>query len=147
MSKLQTFVWLLLPVLAASTLTAQTPTAGKPDATPNGLSLPEGARLRLGSGGLSVGDSVAGGALSADGKCVAAGTVSEKAKHKARAFVWEVATGKQLASVEVAQNVASATDLSPDGKWLLTWGKYRPVTIEDDDPAVLVQLWDIATGK
>jgi WD40 repeat protein len=234
MSKLQACGWLLISVLAASTL-AQVPPATKTDASATDAErLPEGARLRLGGGGLGVGDNVVGGALSADGKYVAvasqdsltlfertsgkrlaqfagnvpagapgtvvfsptgnviayaaqtditlgevpsgkqlhqlevseenvvrteglsfsadgkrvaAGTGSRRTKVKAKALVWEVATGKQLANLQVAQNVSCATDLSPDGTRLLTWGKDKPVTIEDDDPALLVQIWDIATGK
>jgi WD40 repeat protein len=225
----------LAAAVTAASLVAQTPTTAKKADTPaDATALPDGARLRLGGGGLSVGDDVAGGALSpdgkyvavasrdsltlferasgkrlsqfsgnvapgapgalvfapagnvlahaaqtdvtiaevpsgkqlhqlevndeniirteglsfsADGKRLAAGTSSRRAKVHAKAFVWEVDTGKQLASIEVAQNVSCATDLSPDGKRLLTWGKYKPITIEDDDPALLVQLWDIATGK
>lgn len=85
--------------------------------------------------------------FSADGKVVAAGMIQPSIKLKPKAMVWDVATGKTLATVEVAQNASCFTALSPDGKMLATWGKHILRMVgEDQKPELMVQLWD-AAGK
>jgi WD40 repeat protein len=86
--------------------------------------------------------------FSADGKIVAVGMDQPGANKKAKAFAWEVATGKLLASYEAAQNTGCGTAISPDGKVLATWGRHVQRMIgEDAEPSQLVQLWDMASGK
>src|SRR5262249_22941881 len=86
--------------------------------------------------------------FSADGKIVAVGMDQPGANKKAKAFAWEVATGKLLATFEVAQNTGCGTAISPDGKTLATWGRHVQRMIgEDNEPAQLIQLWDVASGK
>ncbi len=86
--------------------------------------------------------------LSADGNVVAIGMAQSRAKKKAKAFAWDVASGKLLGTFEVAQNTDCGAALSADGKLLVTWGRHVPRMIgEDQEPSQLVQIWDVATGK
>lgn len=87
-------------------------------------------------------------AFSANGKIVSIGMVGPGSNKKAKAFAWEVATGKALGEFETAQNAGCSTALSPDGKVLATWGRHVARMIDEDEkPAQTVQLWDVATGK
>ncbi len=86
--------------------------------------------------------------FSADGKVVAVGMIGAGSNKQAKAFAWNVATGKALGEFETVQNAACSTALSPDGKMLATWGRHVVRMIDEDEtPGQTVQLWDIATGK
>jgi WD40 repeat protein len=86
--------------------------------------------------------------FSADGKVVAIGMAGGGPKRTMRAYVWEVATGKHLATVAAAQNASCSTALSSDGKVMATWGRHVLRAIDDDpEPAQIAQLWDIAADK
>jgi WD40 repeat protein len=97
-------------------------------------------------------------ALSADGRLLAAG--SRTPSKKTALVVYDVHTGRQVASLEPAPTQGSAA-LSPDGRWLATWaapadgptgrgGRMRggPRGEETARPTLSsVLLWDPATGK
>jgi WD40 repeat protein len=86
--------------------------------------------------------------FSADGKTVAVGMYGAGSNKRAKAFVWDVASGKSLGEVEVAQNNGCSTALSPDGKTLATWGRHVARMVDEDEtPVHTIQLWEVATGK
>src|SRR5262249_6039135 len=65
--------------------------------------------------------------------------------------VWEIATGKEVATVEPLQNNYLSVALSADGKLLATGGQYsgRGAGKSEDERkrSQTVQLWDVTTGK
>jgi WD40 repeat protein len=101
--------------------------------------------------------SVGGFNFSGDGKYVAVGSDTlgpnaNGAGAKSQATVYEVATGKQTAQVEVMHNNQARAFLSGDGKVLATTGHYFPRGgIEPPEKSneinSTVELWDVATGK
>jgi WD40 repeat protein len=90
--------------------------------------------------------------ISADGKFVAVTSENFGANVKAQAIVYEVATGKQKARVEVLHNMSVRAHLSGDGKVLATTGQYYPRGgIEPPEKQAEInattELWDATTGK
>src|SRR5947209_13779882 len=86
--------------------------------------------------------------FSADGRVVAVGMLGAGSNKKAKAFAWDVATGKSLGEFETAQNASCACALSPDGKLLATWGRHVVRMIDEDEkPGQTIQLWEVASGK
>ncbi len=90
--------------------------------------------------------------LSGDGKYVAIGGDNFGRDAKNHATVYEVATGKQTAQVEVLHNQSARALLSPDGKVLVTAGQYMPFGVPEPPTRRLevnqtLELWDAATGK
>jgi WD40 repeat protein len=110
--------------------------------------LPAGSNLRP----LSTPDDggsvrIHGLSLSADGQTVAA-AIGFSAEKKQRVLVWDLKADKTLGPIEVAQNNAISTALSPDGKTLATWGKhYARMIGEDQQAGQVLQSWDVASGK
>jgi WD40 repeat protein len=96
---------------------------------------------------------IAGGfSFSGDGKFVAVASTNFGANSKSQAIVYEVATGKETAKVEVMHNNGVRAILSGDGKVLVTTGQYFPRGgIEPPEKQAeinaTVELWDAATGK
>jgi WD40 repeat protein len=87
--------------------------------------------------------------FSADAKRLAAASSGPDGN---RAFVFETATGKQLAEVEVLHNQSVTVALSPNGKVLATAGQFSDGTPPDDqvkqhERNETLQLWDVAAGK
>jgi WD40 repeat protein len=86
-----------------------------------------------------------GFSFSGDGRLVAIGL--DTAQPTGKAFVCEVATGKPIATVELLQKEKCATALSPDGKWLATWGAGLFAKSRDEaEAARTIQLWDLPAG-
>jgi WD40 repeat protein len=85
--------------------------------------------------------------LSADGKYLAAGFATFAQGQFGSAVVWEVGSGKQIASVEVIHNQQVSAALSADGKRLATWGRFYTPGMVNQEPARTIQLWDVKTAK
>jgi WD40 repeat protein len=88
------------------------------------------------------------GAFSADGKAFVLGI-------GARAFVFDVDTGKEVRVLDTGQRSPDAIALSPDGKLLLlgSWGKAIETRLTDGRRRLSaaevhpLDLWDLTTGK
>jgi WD40 repeat protein len=93
-----------------------------------------------------------GAAVSADGKLVAVGGVTEKDK-KVSVLVWDVEKNAQRKEVEVLQNESASVALSADGTVLATWGSHstpnRPGAAPkpDEEYGKVVQFWDAGNRK
>jgi len=91
--------------------------------------------------------------FSGDGKYIAVGDNNFGRGVKNHATVYEVATGKQAAQVEVVHNQNVRAFLSGDGKILVTTGQYFPLGGVAEPPQKRIEinqtleLWDPATGK
>jgi WD40 repeat protein len=106
----------------------------KPATDRYGDPLPAGALARQGSARLTQGGAVASLAFSPDGKIVA--SCSSPASCEERTIhLWEVATGREVASI-LADGHVSHLSFSPDGKLIASAG---------EDTAL--RLWDVATRK
>ncbi len=92
-----------------------------------------------------------GFSFSGDGKHVATGSAAFAAAQN-YAYVYEVATGKQVTRVEVLHNDGIRAVLSADGKVLATSGRYTSRNPAESSARAneinqTIQLWDAATGK
>jgi WD40 repeat protein len=76
-------------------------------------------------------------AVSPDGNTVASGSADRKVK------LWDLRTGKELASFEGHAGTVNALAFSPDGKLLASGSSYQEGTQAKGD----VRLWDVTTGK
>ncbi len=90
--------------------------------------------------------------FSADGKYLALASENIAGTGKGHAAVYEVATGKQTASVETLHNYNVGAALSGDGKVLVTTGHYLPRGAPEPpgkgiEISETVEVWDAATGK
>jgi WD40 repeat protein len=90
--------------------------------------------------------------FSGDGKFIAAGSEDGGRDASGHATVYEVATGKQTAQVEVLHNYNVRAFLSGDGKVLVTTGHYmsrNPAEerVKATEINQTFELWDAATGK
>jgi WD40 repeat protein len=103
--------------------------------------------------------------LSADGKrIVQVSTIQERGEAAGRVTVIDLEANKELMRVAAVHNFALQPSLSPDGRWLATWGQHfrRGINVpglvkdpekgfvplqEGESPNRIVQLWDVATGK
>src|ERR1043166_3693199 len=89
-----------------------------------------------------------GVSFSADGKTLAFGGPYSIPKKKSRVLVWDVADGKMLHDLEAVQNAGCWAALSADGKTVASWGRHiQRMVGEDQEPARIIQLWDVAAGK
>src|SRR5436190_858407 len=75
-------------------------------------------------------ESVNAVAFSPDGKLLASGSADDTVK------LWEVPSGKHLATLKGHEDSVNGVAISPDGKWL--------ASASSDDTVI---LWDIATRK
>jgi WD40 repeat protein len=89
-------------------------------------------------------------AFSPDGKTLAAGSDAKGVAAK----IWDVATGKELATLEEQATIGEQADelgvvflltYSPDGKTIATSRVVRSNTVARDGRRI-VKLWDVATG-
>jgi WD40 repeat protein len=91
--------------------------------------------------------------FTADGQKVVITSWSFNAKQTpARVQVWDVATAKRFASLELPNYNALSADLTPDGKFLVTAG--RKVSPPDDSGVIneknnkfIITTWNAATGQ
>jgi WD40 repeat protein len=100
--------------------------------------------------------SYSAGSLSSDGKYLAFGSLydfSNKKRDKPlTAVVWDVDANKLRTTVMPPQNESVYAVISPDGKWLATWGSHsrgegKEGPEPEPNPAFLMQFWDASTGK
>src|SRR5262249_49038007 len=92
-------------------------------------------------------------AFSGDGKTVS-GSIENFNQNKFSVHVWEAATGKETANVEVVQNNQIKSALSHDGALLATWGYYTPRPNElmnangnTPEHGRTIQIWQVNSGK
>ena len=76
-------------------------------------------------------------AFSPDGKTVASASRDPSAK------LWDVATGKERATLKGLTRAAYSVAFSPDGKILASAGG----SVVDDGETAELKVWDVATGK
>lgn len=93
-----------------------------------------------------------GFSFSGDGKYAAVGSDTLGREEKTNATVYEVASGKQVAQVDVQPNYNVRAFLSGDGKVLATCGNYMNRGNPADNAKAAevnrtIELWDPATGK
>ncbi len=88
--------------------------------------------------------------FSADAKIIAAGT-DNFGQNKNFVYLWEVAGGKPVKTLEVIQNAQVKTALSADGSVLATWGYFNvPAGLMGNnmpEQGRTIQLWNVAEGK
>jgi RNA polymerase sigma factor (sigma-70 family) len=107
--------------------------AAGPPAAHKGEPLPAGARLRLGEmDRRAVGARIA---FSSDGRSIVG------ARDGRQVTVWDARTGKVRQSRELADTVPGWGELSPDGRWLVTFG----ADVKRVQPALV--LWGPQTGR
>jgi WD40 repeat protein len=78
-------------------------------------------------------------ALAPDGKTLAvssAETAAADGRASGKLTLWEVASGKQVATIDLGSTVAWSLAFAPDGK-----------TVASRDASGTVQIWDVATGN
>jgi WD40 repeat protein len=92
--------------------------------------------------------------LSANGKILAAAVHGEK-DFKGMVIVWDVDAGAEVTRISTSQRGIPDLVLSPDGKFVATWGQSVdpvpadpnvPPLFPNSDPARTVRLWDVKTG-
>ena len=83
-------------------------------------------------------DKMVFGSLSSDGKLLAAGG-SDK-----NVWVWNLETGKLVATLRGHTVDVKIVDFSPDGKHLVSWGRPAKITLQDCAEMI---IWDLHTQK
>ncbi|MBI3410119.1 MAG: hypothetical protein HY040_17390 [Planctomycetes bacterium] len=88
-----------------------------------------------------------------DGKTVS-GSIENFNQNKFSVHVWEAASGKETAKVEVVQNNQIKSALSHDGALLATWGYYNPRPNElmnangnTPEHGRTIQIWQVKDAK
>jgi WD40 repeat protein len=85
-------------------------------------------------------DGVLSVALSSDGKMLA-GCLGKAIK------LWDVATGKELATLKGHTSLVRSVAFSPDGKTLASGSGDFESPFAGHDPPGQIKLWDVATGR
>jgi WD40 repeat protein len=90
---------------------------------------------------------VASASLSADGKYLVVAFRTFGQQQGGLAIILDIASGKQVASLEVLHNQQVGAALSADGKRLATWGQFFAPGLMNQDANCIIQLWDVKTAK
>ena len=62
--------------------------------------------------------------------------------------LWDLATGKELKKFDGPGNFVESVAFTPDGKrGVCSYGPGSAEAVYDEDPRVILKLWDLATGK
>jgi WD40 repeat protein len=141
MWKCRTILWLAISALAASALFAQAPPEGekKPSDLVSADTLPDGARLRFGTAGLGLGETLMGGTLSPDGKLLAVATRDE-------ITVLERMSGKPLGKVGGMPLGVPLLALTADGK-TLAYGTGQSIVLAEMPSGNTLQTLAPAEGE
>ncbi|MCS6866948.1 MAG: hypothetical protein RMJ56_13125 [Gemmataceae bacterium] len=91
--------------------------------------------------------------FTADGQKVVVASWSFDVKQTpARVQVWDVATAKHVASLELPHYNALSADMTPNGQFIVTAGrkvspKGEPGGLNDKDNKFIITTWEVATGR
>jgi WD40 repeat protein len=82
--------------------------------------------------------------FSADGRYLALG-FTRSGRQEGTIRVWDLTTGKKVHELSSLHTDRAEATLSPDAKWLASWGYVRDS--RDQDRNGIIQIWDVASEK